>query len=103
MKNVVVLFVASFAFIADLAAQTQPWRVLFDGRALTNWEGNSAMWRIADGSIVGGTLDKPILKTDHFCTVEEFDDFDLQLRAGPHQGWNECRSELSQSTLARLD
>ena len=33
------------------------WKVLFDGHSLTGWEGNTNVWRVRDGLIVGGSLD----------------------------------------------
>ena len=52
---------------------------LFDGRTLDGWEGNLEMFRVKDGAIVGGTLDKPIARNEFLCTREEFGDFELKL------------------------
>jgi hypothetical protein len=52
---------------------------LFDGRTLDGWEGNLEMFRVEDGAIVGGTLDKPIPRNEFLCTREEFGDFELKL------------------------
>jgi hypothetical protein len=62
---------------------------LFDGLSLNGWEGDTALWRVADGAIVGGTLKTPITQSEYLCTRAEFDDFELRLNArvtGPNAG-----------------
>ena len=31
---------------------------LFDGKTLAGWEGDAKTWRVEDGAIVGGSLDR---------------------------------------------
>ena len=50
------------------------------GRTLDQWEGSLEIWRIEDGAIVGGSLDKPVPHNDFLCTKEAFGDFELRLR-----------------------
>lgn len=54
---------------------------LFDGKSLTGWEGNPEVFRVEDGAIVAGSLKKPIARNDFLCSVKEFGDFDLRLKA----------------------
>lgn len=52
---------------------------LFDGKTLDGWEGDKATWRIEDGSIVGGSLDKTVPRNEFLCTTKTFGDFELKV------------------------
>ncbi len=54
--------------------------VLFDGKSFDGWEGNLDMFRIEDGSVVGGTLQKQIPHNEFLCTKQEYGDFELRLK-----------------------
>lgn len=67
---------------ADEAAVTSPedgFVALFDGSSLTGWQGDAATFRVQDGAIVGGTLQKPIPRNEFLCTEQEYGDFELRL------------------------
>ncbi len=53
---------------------------LFDGKTFNGWEGNLDMFRIEDGAIVGGSLEKRIPRNEFLCTSKEFSDFELRLK-----------------------
>jgi len=54
------------------------WKVLFDGRSLTGWEGNTNVWRVRDGVIVGGSLaGNP--QNEFLATVTSYTNFVLRL------------------------
>lgn len=54
---------------------------LFDGRTFAGWEGDTAtVWRIEDGMIVAGSLDRRQEKNDFLCTTKRYGDFDLRLK-----------------------
>ena len=53
---------------------------LFDGRSFEGWEGNLDWFRIEDGAIVAGSLDKPIPRNEFLCTTKEYGDFELRLK-----------------------
>lgn len=55
-------------------------RPLFDGRSFDGWEGNLEIFRIEDGAIVGGTLEKRVARNEFLCTQDEFGDFELRLK-----------------------
>jgi 3-keto-disaccharide hydrolase len=63
---------------------------LFDGLSLRGWEGDTALWRVIDGAIVGGTPNAPVPQSAYLCTRAEFADFELRLSArltgGPNAG-----------------
>mgnify|MGYP003313761894 FL=1 len=53
---------------------------LFDGKSFNGWEGNKEFFRIEDGSIVAGRLDKKIPNNEFLCTTDEYDNFELRLK-----------------------
>jgi hypothetical protein len=70
---------------------------LFDGMTLTGWEGDPTWFRIADGAIIAGRLDRPIPQNEFLCTTREFGDFELRLKvrlvAGQGNGGIQFRSQ----------
>ena len=83
--SLLALFAALLAFAVPGQTQTQTLSTnltrIFDGKSLEGWEGNRKVWRVADGAIVGGTLETPISKSDYLCTAEEFENFELRASA----------------------
>lgn len=73
---------ATLVLVATLLAapDSEGFTPLFDGRELTGWEGNLEWFRVEDGAIVAGTLEKPIPRNEFLCTNEEFGDFELRLK-----------------------
>lgn len=55
-------------------------RPLFDGKTLAGWEGSAELFRVDDGAIVGGSLERPIQRNEFLCTTEPFGDFELKLQ-----------------------
>jgi len=53
---------------------------LFDGETFAGWEGNLALFRIEDGAVVGGGLDKPVPRNEYLCSTKSFADFELRLK-----------------------
>ena len=52
---------------------------LFDGETLSGWEGNEDVFRVENGCIVGGSLEKGLEESYYLCTTEEYSDFELTL------------------------
>ncbi len=48
---------------------------LFDGKTLTGWEGNSAIWRVEDGALTGGSLTETVKVNEFLATTRQFSDF----------------------------
>lgn len=51
---------------------------IFDGKTLTNWDGEPDFWRVADGTIIGETTPERVLKLNTFLiwrggTVRDFE------------------------------
>ena len=65
--------------LSILPVKAADWLHLFDGKTFNGWEGNLEIFRIEDGSIVGGTLDARIEHNEFLCTKKEFSNFELRL------------------------
>jgi hypothetical protein len=76
LLSIVVLLVAAPASAADEAGFVP----LFDGRTLDGWEGNPEMFRVAEGAIVGGSLERRIPRNEFLCTTADYGDFELRLK-----------------------
>lgn len=71
-------FIPTSASGDDVAAPAGEKIVLFDGHSLAGWEGNTKVWRVEDGLIVGGSMEwNP--HNEFLATVDSFDNFDLHL------------------------
>ena len=57
-----------------------PSKSLFDGKTFDGWEGNLDAFRIVDGSIVGGYLDKATPRSEFLCTTNSYGDFELRVK-----------------------
>ncbi len=53
---------------------------LFDGRTLDGWEGNRDWFRVEDGAVVAGSLEKPVPQNEFLATTREFGDFELWVK-----------------------
>ena len=81
MKLIVELFGATCIAIAtvDSSAMELPPRVgkaisLFDGKTLNGWEG-SALWRVEDGVIAGGSLTETVKHNDFLASTRDYTNF----------------------------
>src|SRR4051794_35269868 len=61
------------------AAVPQPER-LFDGKSFKGWEGNRQVFRVQEGAIVGGSMEKGLPHNEFLCTTRTFRDFELRLK-----------------------
>ena len=54
---------------------------LFDGKTFTGWEGDTgSVWRIEDGALVAGSLEKKQEKNNFLATTKTYGDFELTLK-----------------------
>ena len=53
---------------------------LFDGKTFQGWEGNRTVFRIENGAIVGGSLDRALPHNEFLCTKREYGNFELRLK-----------------------
>jgi hypothetical protein len=72
---------ASLTYLPVMGQGTRPAPVsLFDGKTLSGWEGNAAIFRVQDGAIVGGSLRDKIVRNEFICSTKTYGDFELRLR-----------------------
>jgi catechol 2,3-dioxygenase-like lactoylglutathione lyase family enzyme len=55
-------------------------RPLFDGKTLAGWEGNFGNWRVEDGAIVAGSLDRRQPHNEFLATTRDYGNFELRLK-----------------------
>lgn len=56
-------------------------KTLFDGKTFDGWEGDTKeTWRIEEGAIVGGSLDRVVPRNEFLCTTRTFTDFELTVK-----------------------
>lgn len=54
---------------------------LFDGKSFTGWEGNTeSVWRIEEGALTAGSLNKKQEKNDFLATTKVYSDFELTIK-----------------------
>jgi hypothetical protein len=54
---------------------------LFDGKTFKGWDGDTLnTWRIENGTLVGGFLDKDVPHNDFICTTSNYANFVLKLK-----------------------
>ena len=69
---------------ASHAQEFQPepgFTLLFDGQTLKDWEGDTKIFRVEQGEIVAGSLEKRIPRNEFLCTEAEYGDFELRFQA----------------------
>ena len=52
---------------------------LFDGETLEGWEGNLEHFRVEQGAIVAGSLEREIPNNEFLCSKQSYGDFELRL------------------------
>ncbi len=73
-----ILIAASFLLTLGIAA-TKPTQ-LFDGKSFKGWEGDTKIFRIEEGAIVGGSMKTALPRNEFVCTTEEYSDFVLRVK-----------------------
>jgi hypothetical protein len=80
MKKLTLAIVA-LALCAFTLQKPQKETPLFDGKTFNGWEGDTKnTWKIINGAIVGGSLEKTVPKNDFLCTAKMYDNFILKLK-----------------------
>ncbi|MBK8098233.1 MAG: DUF1080 domain-containing protein [Planctomycetes bacterium] len=73
--------IAIFCCLLSAAATQAPEERLFDGRSLTGWVGDPAVWSVRDGCIVGSSVGHPVAaNTFLIWQGGELADFELSFR-----------------------
>jgi len=53
---------------------------LFNGHSLAGWDGDTRIWRVANGEIVGGSLNEKVPRNEFLATTASFTNFVLRLK-----------------------
>jgi hypothetical protein len=80
-QSIVSIILACLALVGcPVLLQAKP-RLLFDGKSLAGWEGDTKKtWRIEKGVIVGGSLDDVVPRNEFLCTTKSYGDFELKVK-----------------------
>src|SRR3989442_4633995 len=80
MRRAILSLLVTFVPAFSLAHAGEPKR-LFDGKTFAGWEGDiDKTWRIEDGAIAGGSLEKTVPRNEFLCTKATFGDFELKVK-----------------------
>lgn len=78
MKAFLTLLSTVATLMVTVAAEPKP---LFDGKSFAGWDGDTTnTWRIKDGLIVGGSLEKTVPQNEFVATTKSFTNFVLRLK-----------------------
>ena len=86
MRQAIAFLLSLAAVMLSLPAPAQNDRkprpvALFDGKTLDGWEGDTEKtWRVEDGAIAGGSLDKEVPRNEFLCTKKSYGDFELKVK-----------------------
>ncbi|MCF7708556.1 MAG: DUF1080 domain-containing protein [Verrucomicrobia bacterium] len=67
--------------IRPIDVKAQGFIPLFNSKNLDGWNGDTNIFRIENGAIVGGSMDSPIEQNEFLCTDEKYADFELRLKS----------------------
>lgn len=73
------LLIVGFACATDAIAKDD-FKPLFNGKNLKGWDGDSALWSVEDGEIVGRTSKPPIRQNSFLSTKKSYGDFVLRVK-----------------------
>ena len=86
MTRIYAGIVGFVACAASASAQEEDFTALFDGATFSGWEGDLDWFRIEDGAIVAGSMERPIPRNEFLCTEAEYGDFELRLKVKLRDG-----------------
>jgi hypothetical protein len=75
------LLVALTVLFARVATAEEGFVPLFDGKTLAGWRGDEKVFRVEKDAIVAGSLTEKIAHNEFLSSKEEFEDFELRLKA----------------------
>ncbi len=78
--NLFSLLILALLLIQCSHDKSNSFSSLFDGATFIGWEGPKEFFRIEDGAIVAGSLEKEIPVNQFLCTESLYADFELQLQ-----------------------
>jgi hypothetical protein len=80
MRTPAILLTAFVLLAAVRGGEPKP-QALFDGKTFTGWEGDTkTTWRIEDGAITAGSLEKKQPRNEFLSTTKEYANFELTVK-----------------------
>lgn len=76
-RAIIGILAAALFQALEVCAAEKP---LFDGGTLAGWEGNTATWRVEDGAIVAGAMERKQPHNEFLATTADFGNFDLKFQ-----------------------
>ncbi len=82
MKKIFLLLALLLAIFPQVEAKEKSKATkIFDGKTFKGWEGDTTnTFRIQDGAIVGGNLEKNVPRNEFLCTTRNYTNFVLNLK-----------------------
>jgi len=71
---------ALMCLIGVSAAADEGFKPLFDGKTLNGWKGDSSLWSVEDGTILGSTEAKKITHNCFLCSEKTYKNFVVKLK-----------------------
>jgi hypothetical protein len=68
------------AAAADVENDEAKFVTVFDAKTLDGWQGDTRVFRVQDGALVGGSLAGPVARNEFLCLEGELADFELRLK-----------------------
>jgi Domain of Unknown Function (DUF1080) len=75
-----ILGILALGFSPSLEVRAGDMISIFDGKTLNGWEGNTNNWRVEDGAIVAGSMERKQPHNEFLATKREFGNFELRLQ-----------------------
>ena len=77
-----ILFALGLLFLFSTCSKQEQgdFQSIFDGSTFTGWEGDKDFFRIENGAIVAGSLDREIPVNQFLCTEKSYGDFELRVK-----------------------
>src|SRR6266542_5008737 len=80
MSRIVSSALLVVGFVSLASVGQAEFRPLFDGKTLAGWEGETKnTWRVEEGAIVGGSLERTVPRNEFLCTTKTYGDFELKV------------------------
>ena len=80
MKICALLLLMALGTSPSMEVRAGEAMAIFDGKTLNGWEGNTNTWRVEDGAIVAGWLERKQPHNDFLATRKQFGNFELRLQ-----------------------
>ena len=79
--SALLLFSLGFCLCGAEKQKDEGFVSLFDGKTLNGWEGKKEFFRVENGAIVAGFLDKKVPHNEFLVSKKEYADFELRFEA----------------------